>query len=215
MTTRELNYKTLQTGAVLGCLAVIAFVSLAVLAAQPPQTKTLVNLQTAYNAEANAYVSYLAFAERAQEDEFGEVASLFRAAAYSEHVQLRNLADVIRKMGAEPAFRIDDPLPKTTWRNLQRAADEREASNRDVVYSKFVEEAKAEGNKDAERVFDYAGTAEAQHVKLFKAALKNLKNMTAESHLYYVCNVCGYTSERPIKPCPGCGNPNASYEEMF
>lgn len=215
MTTRELNYKTLQTGAVLGCLTVVAFVSLVMLAAMPNQTKTLQNLQTAYHSEANAYVRYLAFAERAQEEEFGEVASLFRAAAYAEHVQLKNFAAVIRKMGAEPAFRIDQPVLSTTWRNLQKSAEERKASERDVLYPKFIEEAKAEGNEDAVRVFQYARTAEIQHVKLFSAAIKNLNKMTAESHLYYVCNVCGYTSERPIEPCPGCSDPNATYEEMF
>ncbi len=215
MTTRELNYKTLQTGAILGCLTVVAFVSLALVAALPKESKTLQNLQTAYNAEANAYVHYLAFAERAQEDEYGEVASLFRAAACAEHVHLKNLAAVIRKMGAEPAFRIDQPVPKTTWRNLKSSAELREAPERDALYPAFIEEAKAEGNPDAVRVFQYVRTAEIQHVKLFKAALGNLKNMTAESHLYYVCNVCGYTAEHPTKPCPGCSDPNAAYEEMF
>lgn len=215
MTTRELDYKTLQTGAVLGCLSVIAFASLITLAALPTQTRTLQNLQTAYHNEANAYVRYLAFAERAQEEEFGEVASLFRAAACAEHVHLRNFAAVIRKMGAEPAYRIDQPLPKTTWQNLQRSAEEREASDRDVVYAKFIEEAKAEGNQDAVRVFQYAQTAEIQQVKLFRDALKNLNKMTGESHLYFVCNKCGYTSEHPTKPCPGCSDPDATYEEMF
>ncbi|MEJ2009190.1 MAG: rubrerythrin family protein [Acidobacteriota bacterium] len=215
MTTRGFNYKTLQTGAILGCLAVLAFASLALLATAPQQTKTLQNLQTAYNAEANAYVRYLAFAQRAQEEEFGEAASLFRAAACAEHVHLKNLAAVIRKMGAEPAYRIDLPVPRTTWRNLQKSADEREASDRDALYPTFIEEAKAEGNQDAVRAFQYIQTAEVQQAKLFKAAIGNLKRMTAASHLYYVCNTCGYVSERPTKPCPGCSNPDASYEEMF
>lgn len=215
MTIRELNYKTLQTGAILGCVTVVAFVSLALLAATPKESKTLQNLQTAYNTEANAYVRYLAFAQRAQDEEFGEVASLFRAAACAEHVHLKNLAAVIRKAGAEPAFRIDQPIPRTTWRNLQRSAEERGASDRDTVYPTFIKEAQDEGNQDAVRVFGYARTAELQHAKLFKAAAGNLRNMTAESHLYYVCNVCGYTAEHPDKPCPGCGDSEGRYEELF
>jgi len=215
MTSRELNYKTLQTGAILGCLTVVAFISLALFAAVPDESKTLQNLQTAYNSEANAYVRYLAFADRAQEEEFGEVASLFRAAACAEHVHLKNLAAVIRKMGAEPAYRIDLPVPRTTWRNLQRSAEEREASDRDTPYATFIQEAQTEGNQDAVRVFQYVQTAEMQQVKLFRAAVKNLKNMTAASHLYFVCNMCGYTAEHPTKPCPGCSDPNASYEEVF
>lgn len=215
MTTRVLNCKTLQTGAVLGCLMAVAFVSLSLLSAMPNEGKTLQNLQTAYNTEANAYVHYLAYAERAQEEEFGEVASLFRAAACAEHVHLRNLAAEIRKMGAEPAFRIDQPVPRTTWRNLKSSADLREASNRDALYPVFIKEAKAEGDQDAARVFQYIRTAEIQQAKLFRGAIANLRNMTAESHLYYVCGVCGYTSEHPTKPCPGCSDPNPPYEEMF
>lgn len=215
MTTRELNYKTLQTGAILGTLSVVAFLSFTLLAALPKQSKTLHNLQVAYGNEANAYVRYLAFAERAQEEEYGEVASLFRAAACSEHVHLRNLAAAMRKMGFEPVIRIDQPLPKSTAQNLQRSVLLREDPGRDAQYAAFIEDAKAEGNQDAAQAFQYVRTSEVQHVKLFKAALANLGKMTTETHLYYVCSVCGYTSEHPTKPCPGCSGAKVTYEEVF
>lgn len=215
MSTRELRSKTLQTGAVVGCLTVVAFVSLAVLAALPKQDKTVYNLRLAYQREANTYVTYLAFAERAQEEEFGEVASLFRAAACAEHIHLKNLAAVIRKMGTEPTVRIHQPVVKTTWQNLQTSARLREAKDRDTPYPAFIEVAKAEGNPDAARVFQYIRTAEVQHVKLFKHAMKNLKKVSEETHLYYVCSVCGYTAEQAMKPCPGCSDHNATYEEVF
>lgn len=215
MTTRDLNYKTLQTGAILGTLSVVAFFSLALLAALPKQSKTLQNLQVAYRNEANAYVRYLAFAERAQEEEYGEVASLFRAAACSEHVHLKNIAAAMRKMGYEPVIRIDQPLPKTTRQNLQKSVEFIESRTRDAQYPAFIEEAKAEGNEDAVRAFQYVRTAETQQAKLFKAAVVNLGKMTTETHLYYVCSVCGYMAEHPIKPCPGCSHADATYEEVF
>ena len=215
MASSELKFKTLPKWAVLGSLMVAVFASLAWLSDAAKPSETVLNLQVAYSGEANAYVRYLAFAERAQQEEYGEVASLFRAAACAEHVHLRNHAAAMRKMGFEPVIRIDSPVVKTTAENLRRALDKGEAYERDTMYPEFIKQAKAEGNEDAVRTFQYAMTAEAQHHKLFKAALDNLRKMTVASRVYYVCNVCGYTAERPAKPCPGCGDPNATYEEMF
>jgi rubrerythrin len=201
--------------ALLGSLAVVMFASLAWMSDAPRKNETVQNLQTAYLGEANAYVRYLAFAERAQEEEHGEVASLFRAAACAEHVHLKNHAAVLRKMGFEPVLKINTPVVKTTAENLRTAADAGEAYERDTMYPQFIKQARAEGNEDAARTFQYAMTAEAEHFKLFKAALSNLQKMNAPSHLYYVCNVCGYTAEHAVKPCPGCRDPKAEYEEMF
>lgn len=216
MPTRDLKFKSFPKWAVLGSMMVVVFASLAWMNEAPVRTKTVRNLQAAYNGKVNTYVRYLAYAERAQDEEYGEVASLFRAAACAEHVQQRNLAAVMRKMGFEPGRRIDPPVVKTTAENLRRAADDIEASERETMYPQFIKEAKAEGNEDAVRTFRYAMGSETQHSKLFKAALGNLHRMSAgESHLYYVCNVCGYTAEHGVKPCPGCGDPKAEYEEMF
>lgn len=214
MSIKDLKLKSLPTWPVLGLMAVAVFASLAWMSEAPVRTRTVRNLQAVYSAKVNTYVRYLAYAERAQEEEYGEVASLFRAAACAEHVQQRNLVTVMRKMGFEPGRRIDSPVVKTTAENLRRAADDIGASERDTMYLQFIKEAKAEGNEDAVRTFQYAMGSESQHSKLFKAALTNLHRMSAEeSHLYYVCNVCGYTTKHAVKPCPICGK--VEYEEMF
>ena len=215
MATTDLRPKSLPKWAVLGCLTVVVFASLAWLSEAPAQTQTVQNLQAAYTSESNAYVRYLAFAERAQANEFGEAASLFRAAACAEHIHLKNLAAVMRKMGYEPVIRIDTPVVKTTAENLRTSAKVGEAFERDVQYPEFIKAARAEGNAEAVRVFQHVMTAEVQQAKLFEAALGNLHRMDMTNRVYYVCNVCGYTAERAVKPCPGCGDPNASYEEMF
>ena len=44
-------------------------------------TPTLDNLQAAFNGESNAHARYLAFADKADQEGYGEVGSLFRAAA--------------------------------------------------------------------------------------------------------------------------------------
>ena len=62
-------------------------------------TKTLDNLQAGFNGESNAHARYLAFAEKADQEEYGEVASLFRAAAKAEEFHAANHAAVIKKSG--------------------------------------------------------------------------------------------------------------------
>ncbi|HXH47981.1 MAG TPA: ferritin family protein [Terriglobia bacterium] len=215
MATRDLKFKSLSKWAVLGSMTVVMFASLAWMGEAPAQSKTVMNLQAAYTAEANAYVRYLAFAERAQENEFGEAASLFRAAGCAEHIHLKNLAALMRKLGYEPVIRVDTPVVKTTKENLRSSAEVGEAYERDTLYPEFVKEARTEGNDEAVRVFQHMVRAEAQHATLFKAALGNLQKMDATNRVYYVCSMCGYTSERAVKPCPGCGHPEPTYEEMF
>jgi len=215
MTTRDLKLKSLPKWAVLGSMTVVMFALLAWMSDAPAQSRTVLGLQTAYTAESNAYVRYLAFAERAQDNEFGEVASLFRAAACAEHIHLKKLAAALRKMGYEPVIRIDTPVVKTTAENLRLSAEVGKAYERDIQYPDFIKTAGAEGNEEAVRVFQNVMTAEAQHAKLFKAALSNLHKMDTTNRVYYVCGMCGYTAERAAKPCPGCGNAEPSYEETF
>jgi rubrerythrin len=78
------------------------------------------------------------------------------------------------------------------------------------MYPQMIEEAKAEGNKDAEISFDNAARVESIHAGLYKKALDNLgKN---EDVVYYVCPVCGNTveNEAPDK-CPICSAPGKKF----
>ena len=70
--------------AILSLLAPAAVVGGAATAADA--ATTLDNLQEAFNGESNANARYLAFAQKADEDGYGEVASLFRAAAKAEEI---------------------------------------------------------------------------------------------------------------------------------
>lgn len=82
---------------------------------------TLENMQAAFNGESNAHARYLAFAAQADKEEYGEVASLFRAAARAEEIHASNHAEVIKGMGATPIARIDAPDVKSTRENLEAA----------------------------------------------------------------------------------------------
>ena len=211
MSTKRLKGLALRGGTLLGSLVIVVFVSLAWSGSTRQQQKTLQNLQTAYDDKANAHARYLAFADRAQHEEHYEVASLFRAAAYSQHIQFERFADLMRKMGAEHAPRIKSPEVKTTTENLKAAMEEWQVAERDTLYTGFIRDAEGEGVAEAARAFRYARISEAQLSKLFKVSLEELQTTGVESHPYYVCKMCGYTSEHSVTPCPGCSDPHATY----
>lgn len=179
------------------------------------ENKTLENLQAAYNGESNAHAKYLAFAKKADEEGYGEVGSLFRAAARAEQVHLNSHAEVIRKMGAEPKADIKTPAIKSTRENLQAAIDG-ETYEKTTMYPEFIAQAKAEDNKDALRSFRYAKTAEGEHARLYGEALKNLDSLKgSKAKDFFVCQICGYTVTKiDFTNCPSCGYPKEEYQKV-
>jgi rubrerythrin len=173
--------------------------------------RTLDTLQTAFNGETNANHKYLAFAKKADEEGFGEVASLFRAAAKAEEIHAASHARVIRKLGAEPKAEILPAEVKSTRENLE-VAIAGEVYERDVMYPEFIDEAKTAGNSDALRTFRFAIKAEAEHARFYTEALNNLPKLRGKSKQYFVCLVCGYTTENlNFLRCLVCGEPKEKY----
>ena len=187
------------------CAVALAVSALALTARAVASTPTLNNLQAAFNGESNAHNRYLLFAKQAETEGYGEVASLFRAAAQAEQVHAGNHAQVIKKLGAVPAAKIETPAVKSTRENLQ-AAIEGETYEYDSMYPAFLKQARAEGNHDAIRTLNLAKTAEVEHAKLYRKALQtldSLKGSTAKG--YFVCPTCGFTvAEVDFANCPSC-----------
>lgn len=100
------------------------------------------NLQTAFNGESNAHARYLEFAAKADQEGYGSVASLFRAAARAEEIHAANHAVVIRRMGGTPQANIEKPAVKSTAENLA-VAIQGETYERDVLYPDFLKQARA------------------------------------------------------------------------
>lgn len=176
---------------------------------------TITNLQTAFNGESNAQARYLAFAKKAEAEGYGEVASLFRAAAKAEDIHANNHAVVIRKLGAAPEAKIETPVVKSTKENLE-AAIKGESYERDTMYPDFLKQAREVRNTDAIQTFNFAKTAEAEHAKLYSEALKNLDKLKGtKARDYFVCSVCGYTVTKvDFSKCPSCFSPKEKYETV-
>ena len=156
-------------------------------------TKSEENLMAAFAGESQANRKYLAFAEKADKDGFLQVAKLFRAAAAAETVHAHSHLRVLGGI-------------KSTKENLQ-AAVEGEHHEFTKMYPEFIEEAKAEENKGANRTFTYANEVEKIHHKLYESALKAVEDgKDLEKNDIYICPVCGYTHEgEPPDNCPVCG----------
>ena len=176
--------------------------------------RTLENLQTAFNGESNAHARYLAFAVKADQEGYGQVASLFRATAKAEDIHAKNHEAEIKKLGGTAQATIEKPAVKSTKENLEVAV-RGETYERDIMYPDFYKQARAVGNTDAFRTFNYARTAEGEHAKLFMEAYGNLDNMRGKSKTYYVCTVCGYTTTNlDFVKCHSCFSPKERYQEV-
>ncbi len=174
-------------------------------------SKVLDNLQTAFNGESNAHARYLEFANKADQEGYGSVASLFRAAARAEQIHADNHAVVIRKLGGNPQAKIEKTAVKSTSENLQ-VAIQGETYERDVMYPQFIKEARAERNTDALQTFNYAKSAETEHARLYTEAHSNLAQLKGKAVSYYVCTVCGFTTTKmDFDKCPSCFNPKDKY----
>ena len=151
--------------------------------------KSVEHLQEAFAGESQANRRYLAFAIKADQEGFPQVARLFRAAAAAETVHAHNHLKVLKGV-------------KSTADNLQEAINGETAEFREM-YPRMISAAQAEGNKEAERTFNFANEVEKIHAALFQKAMKNLNDKTMTD--IYVCSVCGYTVEGEApETCPVC-----------
>jgi rubrerythrin len=165
-------------------------------------TKSEENLKAAFAGESQANRKYLAFAEKADKEGFPQIAKIFRAAAEAETVHAHNH---LRELGGI----------KSTKENVQGAieGEHYEFTN---MYPEFLEDAKVEGNKGAERSFNLANEVEKIHHNLYKNALKAVESgKDLEKQDVYICPVCGYTHEgEPPETCPVCGAAKKVFREI-
>lgn len=197
------------------CSVSMLTVSAIVLACPSVSASTLENLQTAYNGESNANARYLAFAKQADKEGYGQVASLFRAAARAEKIHAMNHAAVIEELGGAPKADVKEPTVKSTRENLEEAV-KGETYERDTMYPDFLKQARSDRNTRAVRTLNLAKSAESEHAKLYSAALADLEKLKGNRSItYYVCPVCGFTArETKFGECPSCFTSKNDFEKV-
>ncbi len=163
-------------------------------------SKTEDHLREAFAGESQANRTYLAFALAADKEGYPQAAKLFRAAAEAETVHAHNHLRALKAV-------------KSTRENLAEAVTG-ETHEFKKMYPEMLKDAKAEGDKEAERSFHYANEVEKVHADLYQKLLDGL-DTDKETYSYYVCPVCGYTSgKQPPDICPVCGARGKSFRQI-
>jgi rubrerythrin len=162
-------------------------------------SKTEKDLKDAFAGESQANRKYLAFAKKAEQEGYGQIAKLFRAAAEAETVHAHNH---LKELGGI----------KGTADNLTEAING-EVFEFQKMYPQMIRDAEEEGNKGALRSFTFANEVEKIHADLYRKALENIgKNAEVD---YYVCQICGHTVENePPDKCPVCGAGKKAYKKI-
>jgi len=117
-------------------------------------------LKEAFAGESQANRKYLAFAAKANQEGFPQVARLFRAAAEAETVHAHN------------HLRALNGIRGTKENLLEAIAGETHEFKK--MYPEMIESAKAEGQKVAERSFSFANAVEKVHAQLYQSLLDGL-----------------------------------------
>jgi rubrerythrin len=164
----------------------------------PPKSETLglmteENLKAAFAGESQASQKYLAFAARAAQEGYANVARLFTAVAFAESAHARNHLSVMGGIGS-------------TAENL-KAAFGGESFEISEMYPAYSAVAKMQGNGEAVTSIRYALAAEKDHQAIYEATGKKVDGAAdLDATPIRVCPVCGHTivGDAPDE-CAVCG----------
>jgi len=164
-------------------------------------------LRSAYGGESMAHMRYLIWGDMAEREGFPNIKRLFNAIAYAERAHadnhFRELGE--RSGGASVTAGAVFGAGKTVD-NLQGAIDG-ELHEVNQMYPVYLETARFQGEKGAERAFHFALEAEKIHALLFREAQEQARQgKDMELGPVHVCPVCGYTEAGKVPDiCPVCG----------
>ena len=163
---------------------------------------TIEDAKEAFAGESQANRKYLTFSEKAAEEGFKNIATLYKAASEAEAIHAKKLLKVLAAV-------------ETTAKNLE-ASIVGETHEFTHMYPGFVKDAEAEGRIDAVLAFTHAMKAEQVHATLYKRALDAVKagNDLGREKIF-LCPICG-NIETGIVPdkCPICGVFGKQFREI-
>ena len=114
-------------------------------------------LKEAFAGESQANRKYLAFAEKADQEGYPQVARMFRAAAEAETIHAHNHLRALKGI-------------RSTKENLREAISG-ETHEFTQMYPEMIEAAKAEKHREGQMTFYYANEVEKVHAQLYEQLL--------------------------------------------
>lgn len=163
---------------------------------------TIENAKEAFAGESQANRKYQAFSEKAADEGFKNIATLYKAASEAEAIHAKKLLKVLA-------------LIEPTAKNLEVSIDG-ETHEFTHMYPDFIKAAEAEGRSDALLAFTHAMKAEQVHANLYKKALDAVKaGHDLGREKIFLCPVCGNIEigKAPDK-CPICGVFGKQFREI-
>ncbi len=167
-------------------------------------TKTEANLSTAFIGESRARNKYTFYAEKARQDGYEQIATLFEETAKNEQKH------------AEIWFQyLCGGSIGDTKENLPDAA-KGENYEWTVMYADFAKEAKQEGLDELAYLFDAVAKIEKEHEERFNKLFENVqqdKVFQKDQPQQWICGQCGHIHEGDAAPkiCPVCKSKQAAF----
>jgi len=182
------------------------------------QSQTAKNLLTSYAFESQAFTRYTFYAEKAMEEDFIQIASIFNETAEQELEHSSRFFKFFNGGELEITATFLTGVVKSTFDNLMAATD-LEHNVHTNLYPGFASVARTEGFVRAAETWDAISKAEEQHEKNFFSLAENIKNgkvFSRNEMIVWRCKSCGYihTDKTPPEKCPACVKPSG-YFELF
>lgn len=154
-----------------------------------------------------AHMRYQIWAARAEEEGLPNVGRLFRAISYAEQVHATNHFSAMSDVGGGflVASMAEFGLGSTS-ENLKGAIDGENFEIKEM-YPVYNQSAEFQGEKEAQRSFHYALSAERVHAAMYEQAKQAVDGgKDVQLGPVQICSVCGYTAEGDVPDkCPICG----------
>lgn len=176
--------------------------------------KTQENLLKAFAGESQARNRYTLFAKLARKENLEWIARVFEETADNERAHAEELFELItEQVRVEDSLGID-PFGKTIENLKNAAAGEKHEWTE--MYPSFEEQAKIDGNSEAERLFGEVKEVEEKHEErylILAEALENGSLYKQEKEYEWKCLNCGYIHKGKTPPttCPVCKKPLTWY----
>lgn len=176
--------------------------------------KTQENLLKAFAGESQARNRYTIFAKLARKEDLEWIARVFEETADNERAHAEELYEMIKEpIDVEDILRIK-PFGKTVD-NLKYAA-EGERMEWTELYPSFEQQARVDGDTEAERLFKEVKEVEEKHEERYIILATRMDKNTLynqDVELEWKCLNCGYIhkGKTPPETCPVCKKPFSWY----
>ena len=183
--------------------------------------QTIMILKEAYVREIYAHLAYTKFSQKALEEDYPNIAYLFKSFAVAEGIHGRNFGNALISLGDQPSSQAEKIGILSTQKNLDQAI-KLELREINIYYPEHIRRIKEEEHWNSITAVAHALASEKQHENLLQKMKKGTgifwsmlkKRIEAEDVTFFICQVCGSTLTKYPDICPICGKPNSFYKKI-